>query len=39
MKEALNEVSAGELASLVARREVGARELVAHFQERIERLN
>src|SRR5829696_1391484 len=39
MKEALNEVSAGELASLVARREVGARELVALFQERIERLN
>src|SRR3954447_12943853 len=39
MKEALNEVSAGELASLVARRAVGARELVAHFQERIERLD
>ena len=39
MREALHEMSGGALASLVARREVSARDLTAHFLERIEQLN
>jgi amidase len=39
MREALHEMSAGALACGVARREVSAREIAAHFLERVEQLN
>ena len=39
MREALHEMSAGALACGVARREVSAREIAAHFLECVEQLN